>query len=123
MPLPDVEGYDEVATTLADLPRDGRERNTYFNIERQTTCIQNVIETLDWSALHLTTQEILTNLLGTIPPYKCTKPWCESFTAGFRKAEDRKQHTDRHDRPFRCPLESCFAFQLGYDTREKLDQH
>ncbi|KAI0444886.1 WD40 repeat-like protein [Xylaria telfairii] len=121
--LPDVEGHDEVATTLADLPRDGCERNAYFNIEHRTTCIRNAIESLDWLALHPKAQKAFTNLLGNTPPYKCAKPWCESFTVGFEKAKDRKQHTHGHDRPFRCPIESCFAFQLGYDTSTKLDQH
>ncbi|TRX94186.1 hypothetical protein FHL15_004954 [Xylaria flabelliformis] len=121
--LSNTQGYEEVAKTLADLPTDGYERNAYFNIEYRTTVIRNVIETLDRQALHPAVREILTNLQGNTASYKCPKPWCESFTTGFGKTEDRKQHADRHDRPFRCPSNNCFASRLGYDTRAKLDQH
>ncbi|KAI0857460.1 WD40 repeat-like protein [Xylaria cubensis] len=121
--LSNTQGDEEVAKTLAGLPTDGYERNAYFNIEYRTTMIRNVIETLDRQALHPTVREILANLQGNIASYKCSKPWCESFTAGFGNAEDRKQHADRHDRPFRCPSNNCFASRLGYDTRAKLDQH
>ncbi|KAI0186162.1 hypothetical protein EV127DRAFT_188087 [Xylaria flabelliformis] len=121
--LSDTEGFEEAARTLACLPEDGYERNTYLNIEHRTTLIRNAIEALDRSALHPTAQEILTDLHGSTAPYKCTKPWCESFTAGFGNAEDRKRHLNRHDRPFRCSFDSCFASQLGCDTRAKLDQH
>lgn len=121
--LPDTEGHEEVARILKCLPRDGCERNTYLNIEHRTTLIRNAIEKIDRSTLHPTVQEILTDLCGNIASYKCTKPWCESFAVGFGNAEDRKQHTDRHDRPFRCPSNDCFASRLGYDTSAKLDQH
>ncbi|KAI0456380.1 WD40 repeat-like protein [Xylaria acuta] len=119
----DAISHDEVARTIAEFPGNSYERNECLNIEHRTILIRKTIETLHRRALDPTAHEILTNLHGNITPYKCTKPWCESFTVGFENTEDRKQHTNRHDRPFRCPLESCFAFQLGYDTRAKLDQH
>ncbi|KAI8951873.1 WD40 repeat-like protein [Xylaria longipes] len=119
----DTTGHERVARAIAAIPGDSYERNEYLNIEHRTTLIRNTIETLGMPALGPTVQEILTNLHGNIISYKCTKPWCESFTVGFENAEDRKSHINRHDRPFRCPLESCFAFQIGYDTRAKLDQH
>ncbi|KAI0549688.1 WD40 repeat-like protein [Xylaria curta] len=110
--LSDMESHEEVARLLECLPRDGRERTTYLNIEHRTTLIRNALEKIDRSTLHPTVQEILTDLYGNIASYKC-----------FGNVEDRKQHTNRHDRPFRCPSNDCFASRLGYDTRAKLDQH
>ncbi|KAI1752664.1 WD40 repeat-like protein [Xylaria castorea] len=108
---------------LTEFPGDSYERNKCLNIEHRTILIRKTIEALDRPALDSTTQEILNNLHGNATLYKCTKPWCESFTVGFENTEDRRRHTDRHDLPFHCPFGSCFAFQLGYDTRAKLDQH
>ncbi|KAI1740463.1 WD40 repeat-like protein [Xylaria scruposa] len=121
--LPDTEGYEEVAKTLAGLPRDGWERNAYFNIEHRTILIRKTIEALPRPALDPEAEEILTNLHGNTAPYKCAKPWCESFVVGFENTEDHKRHINRHDLPFHCPVENCFAFRLGYDTHTKLDHH
>ncbi|KAI0414744.1 WD40 repeat-like protein [Xylaria grammica] len=120
----DVGSHERAAQFLRSLPKDGSERNAYFNIEFRTASIRNTIEVLRRrSGLDPAVQETLTNLHGETAAFKCAKPWCEYFTIGFENAKDRERHTDLHDLPFRCPFQHCFAFELGYDTQAKLDQH
>ncbi|KAI0907154.1 WD40 repeat-like protein [Ustulina deusta] len=119
----DTSGHEGVAMFLKELPEDRSERNAYFNLELRTTLIRNIMETIQRPVLNHTQQETVLNLHGEIASYKCTKPWCGYFTDGFKNGEDRKQHINRHDLPFSCPSERCFAFHLGYDTQAKLDKH
>ncbi|OTA54440.1 hypothetical protein K449DRAFT_439336 [Hypoxylon sp. EC38] len=118
-----TKGIEEVTSALKELPLDGRERNTYFNIELRTTLIRNKIEGLQEEPLDASARETIKNLLGTTRIYKCSKPWCDFFTTGFGTVEDCNVHINRHDLPFYCTSEECFAFRLGYDTQSKLDQH
>ncbi|KAI0897380.1 WD40 repeat-like protein [Annulohypoxylon nitens] len=115
--------HEDAARILKELPENERERNAYFDIEQRTISIRDRIELLRDDILDPTMEDILINLHGTISLYKCSKPWCEHFTTGFRKVEDRERHVDRHERPFRCLSEDCFMSRLGYDTQSKLDQH
>ncbi|KAI0188850.1 WD40 repeat-like protein [Astrocystis sublimbata] len=118
------EENQEETNSINGLPKDRHERNQCLNIEHRTIMIRQAMETLRQQVLDVETQEVMADLYGTTAAaYKCTKPWCEHFTFGFERSEDRQQHINRHDRPFRCAVESCFAFRLGYDKLAKLDQH
>lgn len=119
----DTTKHEVVTDALQGLPEDGNERNSYFNIEHRMTLIRKRIEVLQEQVTNITAQNILTNLHGTEVLYKCSKPWCEFFTVGFGSAEDRQRHVDSHDLPFCCSVEDCFAYQVGYDTQSKLEQH
>ncbi|KAK6950758.1 hypothetical protein Daesc_007283 [Daldinia eschscholtzii] len=112
-----------VAKTLKELPEDDRERSTYLNIEFRTNRIRKVLEKIQYETLDHITQEILMNLHGTTKIYKCSKPWCEFFSAGYERMEDRKLHLDRHDLPFCCTFEECPAHLVGFDTQSKRNQH
>ncbi|KAJ8131792.1 hypothetical protein O1611_g1828 [Lasiodiplodia mahajangana] len=117
-------GDEEVAKAIKDLPEDGGERNAILNIEYRTAFIRRGIESLyDQQSLHTATREILTNLHGIEAPYKCPKPWCEHFAAGFGSTKERERHIDKHDLSFRCAFDNCFAFLLGYSTPKALNKH
>ena len=113
----------EISRALLRLPEDATERNTYLNIELRIKRIRKGIETLQDKNLDAAVREILTNLHGTEKPYKCSKPWCELFTVGFECDEDRRHHLNEHELPHCCPVEDCFASQLGYATLSQLEQH
>ncbi|KAI0105552.1 WD40 repeat-like protein [Nemania sp. FL0031] len=117
------KGDEEVVKIIEGLPEDGSKRNALFNIEYRTASIRQGIENLHGQQHpRPATQEII-NLHGMEAPYKCSKPWCESFTTGFESAKERKIHIDKHHLPFRCAFEDCFAFRLGYGTQLALDKH
>lgn len=118
-----VRKHDEVARILNDLPQNGNERNAYFSIEFRTAAIRKIIEAIKEDVLDPAVQEVITCLHGTTALFKCSKPWCEFFTAGFESIENRKRHADQHDLPFSCPKDDCFAFKLGYDNQLKLHKH
>ncbi|KAI1808973.1 WD40 repeat-like protein [Daldinia bambusicola] len=126
--LVDIGKHDKgdnegVVDALMNLPEDDMERNTHFNIELRTIRIRKVLESIQSENLEDMTREILTNLHGTTKRYKCWKPWCELFTTGYEEVEDREQHLNLHDLPFRCTFEDCPAHSFGFDTPSKLEQH
>ncbi|KAI1477416.1 hypothetical protein F4774DRAFT_420091 [Daldinia eschscholtzii] len=114
---------ERVIEALNELPKDDKERNTYLNIESRTIRIRKVLETIQNETLDHKTQEMLMNLHGTTKMYKCSKPWCEFFTTGYGRMEDRRLHLNRHDLPFCCTFEECPARSVGFDTQSKLNQH
>ncbi|RYP42924.1 hypothetical protein DL770_011966 [Monosporascus sp. CRB-9-2] len=115
-----TDGSQGVLQALRLLPEVESERNEYLNIEIRTCLIRQAIETL---GKDIKEQKVLANLYGATTTYKCSKPWCLFFSSGLQSADDRRRHVDKHDLPFQCHFEDCFAFQLGYDTKSKLDQH
>ncbi|CAM1509838.1 Fc.00g001730.m01.CDS01 [Cosmosporella sp. VM-42] len=113
----------KVSRALLRLPEEPSERNTYFDIELRTKVIRERIEALQGQILDPAVQEMFTNLHGTVGPYKCSKTWCDSFTAGFESDGCRNRHISDHELPFRCPFMDCFAAKLGYATPFRLEQH
>ncbi|KAI1120105.1 hypothetical protein F5Y10DRAFT_290315 [Nemania abortiva] len=121
--LGDQEITMNTAKLVISLPEDIVERNKKFDLELRTTIIRQGIETLHNKSKYPGVQEGFNSLHETTATYKCPKPWCEFFTVGFGNAEDRRQHINRHNLPFRCPNENCFASLLGFDTPSKLKRH
>jgi hypothetical protein len=113
----------ELSALIHELPGDDRERSSHFAIEARTLTIRSSIEMLKNEWLEPATKEVLDNLYGPWKTYKCSKPWCFFFTEGMETPEMRKKHTDRHDLPFRCHLEGCFAYTLGFDDLANLVRH
>ncbi|KAI1355974.1 hypothetical protein F5Y01DRAFT_325067 [Xylaria sp. FL0043] len=121
--LGDEEVTVNTAKLVIGLPTDIVERNKKFDLELRTTIIRQGIETLHNKSKYPGLQEGFNYLHETTATYKCPKPWCEFFTVGFGNAEDLIQHINRHNLPFRCPNENCFASLLGFDTPLKLKRH
>jgi len=55
--------------------------------------------------------------------YKCSKPWCSFFQDGFETASARDSHVRRHELPFRCSIDGCFRFQIGFARESELARH
>ncbi|KAI1330306.1 WD40 repeat-like protein [Xylariaceae sp. FL0255] len=113
----------DTTSILIDLPEDDIERTSKLDVEFRTALIWQGIETLHDKSKYPGVQESFHYLYGATDTYKCPKPWCKFFTAGFQRAEIRKQHVNQHDLPFRCSVEGCFASQLGFDIALKLQRH
>ena len=113
----------ELRAAIHAIPKDDRERNSGLNIEDRTLGIRKCIEMLRDEQLSSDEEEVLDNLYGPWKTYKCSKPWCGSFTRGMKTAEEREKHSARHELPFRCHSEACFAYSLGFDDASKLSQH
>ncbi len=105
------------------LPQDDNERNSYFTVERQTRRIRSCVEMLQSKHLEPANHEVLDGLYGPWKAYKCPKHWCYSFTEGLETEEERQKHIARHELPFRCHLESCFGYTLGFVDQPSLSQH
>jgi Zinc finger, C2H2 type len=55
--------------------------------------------------------------------YKCPKLTCFHFHEGFKDAESRLLHINRHDRPFRCTFPDCSIAEFGFGSSKDLDKH
>lgn len=115
--------HDEILRFANELPKEKRERADRFNFEYRTISIRKQIEAIRCEDVAPEDLDIINNLYGPHIIYKCHKPWCDFFLAGFETEKDRTQHTARHDRPFRCAEEDCFGLEIGFETKAQLDQH
>jgi hypothetical protein len=113
----------ELSALIHVLPEDDSKRNSYFTIERRTLIIRSCIEMLKNEQLEPASHEVLDGLYGPWKTCKCSKSWCFFFTEGMETTEKRQKHTARHDLPFRCHLEDCFAYSLGFDSLPSLSRH
>ena len=113
----------ELRAAIHALEEDEKEQNSWVDIEARTLAIRQCIESLRDERLTSEAKEILDNLYGPWNTYKCSKPWCASFTVGMETPEERQKHNARHELPFRCHYEDCFAYSLGFDDPSKLSQH
>jgi hypothetical protein len=48
---------------------------------------------------------------------------CPSHLRGFPTREQLKRHTDHHERPYKCPIEHCDYFVIGFTTEVARDNH
>ena len=55
--------------------------------------------------------------------YKCSRFSCNYFHNGFSTREEREQHLQKHDRPFRCTVEGCPTVIIGLATESELEKH
>jgi Zinc finger, C2H2 type len=55
--------------------------------------------------------------------YKCPKLTCFYFHDGFKDAESRNVHVNRHDRPFGCTFSDCSVAEFAFRSSKELDKH
>ncbi|KAM4057427.1 WD domain, G-beta repeat domain-containing protein [Hirsutella rhossiliensis] len=111
------------AEAIKRLSEDDRERNSHLSIEFRTTLIRREIEKIQDGPPTSAVDDVFENLHGVGSNYKCFKPWCKFFMGGIATAEERKNHVSRHDLPFYCTSDGCFASQLGFSSPANLNRH
>ena len=55
--------------------------------------------------------------------FKCPKVTCYYFHEGFKGAEGRDKHINRHDRPFSCTFPDCSIAEFGFSSNKDLEKH
>ena len=55
--------------------------------------------------------------------FKCPKITCFYFHEGFKDAESRDAHINRHDRPFNCTSPDCSVAEFGFASGKDLEKH
>lgn len=76
-----------------------------------------------WSRLNdSTARDRFQQMYGT-NIYKCSRFSCNYFSNGFSTSEERDQHMEKHDRPFRCVVEGCPTVVFGLTTARELGKH
>lgn len=64
----------------------------------------------------------LKNIYG-ISIYKCGRPGCPSYRAGFETKSRKVEHVQRHIRPFKCENSECEFATLGFAKETDLEAH
>ncbi|KAF6824282.1 zinc finger protein [Colletotrichum musicola] len=64
-----------------------------------------------------------TSKLYGLDIFKCSRPSCHHFTAGFLTADIRNLHMEKHLRPYVCPLDGCPTSIIGLTTAKDLEKH
>jgi hypothetical protein len=78
---------------------------------------------LDWSSSKTGDPAVVEEFYGK-HLYKCERPNCAFFYEGFDSEAALKNHLNRHERPFTCPLESsCSLARFGFATNRDRDRH
>lgn len=55
--------------------------------------------------------------------FKCGRPGCPSYRIGFDTKPMRDEHTQRHNRPFKCRHSECPFATLGFAKETGLESH
>lgn len=55
--------------------------------------------------------------------YKCGRPGCPSYRAGFETKSRRVEHVQKHIRPFKCEHSECAFSTLGFAKETDLEAH
>lgn len=55
--------------------------------------------------------------------FRCPKVLCFFFHEGFKTAQARENHVNRHERPFHCTIENCTTEGLGLASESALRRH
>lgn len=55
--------------------------------------------------------------------FKCPRVSCHYYHQGFSSASQKKNHVDRHDRPFLCVVDGCPVNLFGCPTENELKKH
>lgn len=114
----------DVLDWFEHIHEDAHERNLQLRLESRVGFIRRQIENLYWNRAH-SWEGVPTGLDGSEQNLilKCPKPWCSFFTGSFATIKDRDVHLERHQRPFYCPVQECFAHELGFESLQGLYCH
>ncbi|KAK1968728.1 hypothetical protein LY78DRAFT_604089 [Colletotrichum sublineola] len=55
--------------------------------------------------------------------FKCQRLLCNFFHQGFDVRRDRDAHHSRHDRPYRCPVDTCGFAPVGFSSNKDRERH
>ena len=114
-------GISDIRSLIQQLQDDAREWEKHFLTEPRIKPIRDCIEEVvnsstDYNSIEL---DAARELYGR-PSYKCTKPWCYFFLAGFDTKDERDDHLRQHERPFRCNTDGCAGYQIGFAVKSDL---
>ncbi|KAK0707850.1 hypothetical protein B0H67DRAFT_588771 [Lasiosphaeris hirsuta] len=102
----------------------GHQKRSYT--ERHKVDLPQLAEWLDKIraaiAKHAGGQEDLLRFYGE-HHFKCQRVLCDYFHEGFDTKGALDNHSNRHDRPYECPVESCSRVVMGFLTHRDRERH
>lgn len=118
------KSIQDVQDLFKHIREDAHERNLQLQLEGRVSFIRRQIENLYWDKVH-SWEGVPNGLDGSEQKLilKCPKPWCSFFTGSFATIKDRDFHLERHQRPFYCAVQKCFAHELGFESLQGLYCH
>ncbi len=113
-----------VRTKICQLSDDGRDWEQDFPVSNRIKPIRDYFEDLLGRANAESQADLdkLGEFYGRLG-YKCPKPWCYFFQDAFDSASARDDHLRQHQLPFRCGIEGCLRFRIGFAKESELVGH
>jgi hypothetical protein len=100
----------------------GPTQDEALDLWQVTDKIRSVLEDLHSRSLSETEAQKLRQFYGS-NWFKCTRISCHCYHQGFSTASERKNHVDRHERPFLCVFDGCQMKLFGCPTEDELKKH
>ncbi|ETS75549.1 hypothetical protein PFICI_12493 [Pestalotiopsis fici W106-1] len=115
---------DQTFAQFRRLPVDQRSREESGSLGERTRSVREALE-LVWKLVPQHPNTKISTGLQLYGPkhYKCPHSWCHCFEDGFLHRKERDDHINQHMRPFRCPVDGCYATSLGFASQLQLQQH
>ena len=93
-----------------------------LDLSQVTERIRSVLENMRSQPLPKADLEKLHQFYGT-NWFKCPRVNCYYYHQGFRAADQREHHVQRHERPFLCVVNGCHMEIFGCTTEDELKKH
>lgn len=84
--------------------------------------VRSVLEAAYTESVNNQHSESMKDMYG-LRVFKCPRLSCRYFYDGFVTAQERDQHRDRHERPFRCTVPGCLFYSVGFETLKIAQDH
>ena len=126
--LESSEHFDRIVQAVAWARRQSGEHgrgpspDEALDFRLLTEKIRSILELMKSSSLSPTEEQALQHFYGQ-NLFKCPRINCHRYYNGFETAQERKQHVDKHERPFLCIVSGCYMKDFGYVTEQELKRH
>ncbi|KAK6342295.1 hypothetical protein TWF718_007698 [Orbilia javanica] len=105
---------DNATTASSILP--AIEHNIVLLTQEFNACLQSFAASCDSTELHS-----IIRLYG--PPFRCLEVKCAHFYEGFIQIAQKVQHIASHRRDFKCPIDTCPYYEIGFNSEDSLRRH
>jgi hypothetical protein len=93
-----------------------------LDLWQATDKIRSLLEGMQSPSLPETERQKLEQFYGR-NWFRCPRVSCHYYHEGFESASQKKNHVDRHDRPFLCIFDGCQVKLFGCATKDELKKH
>lgn len=99
-----------------------KQSETALDLTRIVARVRPILEAAYTISINNHTSDEMISMYGK-KVFKCSRLSCRYFYDGFVTAQERDQHRDRHERPYRCTVLGCVYYTMGFEKIEIAKKH